>query len=620
MIPVLAFLIALAAGPAPAWQDADAPPPPPPVEVQEEQEEQVQVPDGYQPGQMVNQRSASIMDMSSHRAGSVPFVWGAGEVVRLDLDGVDIQADPVLMIGDEPVSRAEFRRRALLFASAGDLDRHVLRVITAHELARREAAGEAVPDMAVSEEEIAAKFKEYEDVQIMQLQQQGLTGAELEEAAERTREQFKQSIEMGMGMEAFQRLLVADAEFERVFLPLPELTEAEKQAKQLEAEARKAAGDPIPPTVTITEDTEKPEWMPQLTWDAFMSSTQAQGLLGFVLSQAEYGNELPSLFKPSIVGTLKAGLMEAAGVEYFFDIDLPDEVLVRVGGQDVKTDEVWLLVNPQLTDTDVHQILRELVVLRTARKNFDAAGAWLEGERWDYAWGAHEAEFEGTLLPLRTVIMFKGYHSYDRYREHYRYRASYDYWQKLTLTEDEVLDHYQGGGRFFFEKGEPVLEPVFLPVTEHTEAAYDAALAEMAAFIAANEGDWDAVREKYPFTAPDGSSTLKAQRNMLRIQMRESELTQIITGYGLLHDLFYNGEVGDVFGPWANKVKFHAWGQQPGVWAVRIKDFTLRGSLPAWQEGDRNFLLAFEDYLNLAYLDWLERGLEQVAPSVRVPG
>ena len=617
MILATLCLLTLALAPAPAWQDAEAPPPQP---VTEQDETVVLTPEGFKPGQLLNQRSASIVDMSAHRAGNVPFVWRAGETVQLDLDGADPMADPVLWIGDESVSRAEFRRRALLFAAAGDLDRHVLRVITAHELARREAAGEALPDMAVSEEDVAAKFKEYEDVQIMQLQQQGLTGAELEEAAARTREQFKQSIEMGMGMEAFQRLLVADAEFERVFLPMPQLTDAEKQAKQVEAEMRKQAGDPIPPTVAIDENTEKPEWMPQLTWEAFNSSTQAQGLLGFVLSQAEYGNELPGLFKPSIVGMLKAGLMDAAGVQYFFDIDLPSDVLVRVGGQDVKTDEVWLLVNPQLTDTDVEQILRELVVLRTARERFDEAGAWLEGERWDYAWGAHEAEFEGTLLPLRTVIMFKGYHSFDRYREHYRYRASYDYWQKTTLTAEQVLDHYQGGGRFFFEKGEPVLEPVFLPVPEHTEAAYDAALAEMAAFIAEHPDDWEAVRQQFPFTGPDGSSTLKAQRNMLRIQLRESELTQIISGYGGLHDLFYNGQTGDVFGPWANKVRYHAWGQAPGVWAVRIKDFTLRGSLPAWVEGDRNFLLAYEDYLNLAYLDWLERGLEEVAPSVRLPG
>jgi hypothetical protein len=184
-----------------------------------------------------------------------------------------------------------------------------------------------------------------------------------------------------------------------------------------------------------------------------------------------------------------------------------------------------------------------------------------------------------------------------------------------------VLDHFQGGGRFFFERGEQTLSPVFLPVpvAEQNEDGWARATAEMAAFIDEYGDDWDAVKKRFPFAKVSGEKVLKAQRNMLRIEARESELTQIITGYGLVHDAFYHGDRGDVFGPWANKVKYHRWGSEPGVWALKVIDFSLLGGLPVFEPGSRNYDLAYEDYLNLSFLDWLQQGLARVVPTVSIP-
>ena len=159
--------------------------------------------------------------------------------------------------------------------------------------------------------------------------------------------------------------------------------------------------------------------------------------------------------------------------------------------------------------------------------------------------------------------------------------------------------------------------PVFNAVTTNppTEEDYALAAAELAEAIAAAGDDWAAVQEQFPYYDSEGKSVFAHQRNMLRILMRESELTELITGYGFVMDVFYHGEPGQVYGPYANKCRFHQWGQGPGVWAIKVISYDRAGQLPPFKDlnSGRNYELAYEDFLNLTFSDWLQLQLADYA-------
>ena len=139
----------------------------------------------------------------------------------------------------------------------------------------------------------------------------------------------------------------------------------------------------------------------------------------------------------------------------------------------------------------------------------------------------------------------------------------------------------------------------------------------MAEVIADAGDDWSKVQEAFPWVDNTGNSTVNRQRNMLRIMMNESELSEMITGYGFVMDLFYHGEPGMVYGPYENRCRFHQWAR-PGVWAVKVVDYERLGQLPPFKDAatGRAYELAYADYLNITFYDWLNRGLAAYADDL----
>jgi hypothetical protein len=567
----------------------------------------------------------AIPDIEKHRSQSLPYVRRFDDRVSLKLGPIDLDADPVFYVDKQPISRAEFQRRALMYSGEAEIDRHITYLLTEKEVARALAAGADPKQFEVSEADVDRKFDELKEFVAMQAQQQAQASPPAPgdpDPVAAAVQYYLDTIEASIGMEAYRKLLAADARFERVFLPMPE--PAPKPPL--------APGQQPPPKQPPELDAPRPEWMPETTWNALADDEQSKTLRSFIAMWGDDGDEVPAIFRANILQSVRAGLVRHTGVKFFFDEDLPPDVLVRVGDHLVKTDEIWPLVRPSMSDADVDLIVRELLTLRGMRAALEASDRWLSHEQFAPEWKAENDEFAGTFIPLDKMIMFRGYSSLDRYREHFRYRQAYYLWRKSTLTDEEVLAHYQGGGRLYFERGSVVADLAYAPLKgkPFNAANLEACRAELAEAIAAAQtadtgdtehgqtpGWWQDIVGRFPPPPTrDAVDAHALQRNQLRMGMTEDELSIFLSGYCLADDAFYHGQPGQVFGPFTMQCRRHAWGAESnaGAWALYVRDFSRRQTLQPFEADTKT--LAYEDFLDLNYFHWSSECLAALAPKV----
>jgi hypothetical protein len=634
-LPFCAALLAIASL-APA-QDAAAPPPAPqetpPAKDASGESVTISPPQqGIVPASSVDAATYSIPDIRQHRGAELSYVRRLADIVHVNLPPLDLTADPVLVVGDQAISADEYRRRALMYAAGNEIDKHVTHLLTQQEIDRQVAEGADRASFTLDEAEVDRKIAEIKELIMAQNRQGAAPPAPGEpDPGARAVEIFEHSINTSIGMEAYRALQAADAAFEKVFLPVPE--------GKVEGVPHDMTTGPPP------LDEPAPEWMPVTTWNALGSDEQGRNLRSFVKQWAIEGQGIPAMFKPSILARIKDGLLSTVGVAFFFDEELPPDIFMRVGGQLVPTTDLWYAVADKLADADNDLIVRELLTLSAMKKGLTAAGRWLDNDAFQPLWDKHLAEYANTILPLKSIIIFRGYTSLDRYREHYRYRQGYNEWRRATLTDEEVLEHYQGGGRLFFERGNVVVDVAFQPVGERpfNNASLEASRAELEAFMAQAKAEWQREQTEGTATAPadagpgdaawfarvsrmlpgpetqQGGDGHSFQRSQLRMRMAEDELSIFVTGYSLADDVFYHAQRGEVCGPWPERSRQHAWGAEAnaGSWALSVKDFNRSGPVKAFEGTNRD--LAYEDYLDLNYFFWAQESLKALLPSVKVP-
>ncbi len=576
-------------------------------------------PPGLVPAASVDAQGGTIPDIRAHRGTPVDCVRKRSERVEVNLGPLDLDADVVLVVAGRDVSRSEFRRRALMFAAVNETDKYVTKILTDMEMERAAAAGED-RGFAVSDAEIQVRLEEMKNLIRANARGQMVPDADMKpsddpnDPGERAVKDFMDSIDESIGMEEYLKLLAGDAQFEKAYLPFP--------AEAVEGVAWDFATGPPP------LDEPRPDWMPAATWDAMGKNDQGRNLRSFIKQWAIKGEEIPAMFKPSIMAMIRDGLIDEAGVAFFFDEPMPDEVFMRVGDRVVTTDELWPLVAGRLVDTDIELVVRELLTLEAVKKGLTAAGGWMDDAQYKQAWSEHEGQYSNSFIPLRTIIQLRGYTSVDRFREHFRYRESFNRWKKASLTDEDILAYFQGGGRLFFERGSVIVDAAFLPLAgkPFNEASLDALQAELGAAMdearaaAAPGEDWfKTIMAAYPSPeARQPSDGHSFQRNQLTMQTAESELSLFLTGYSKAHDAFYLAEKGDVVGPWVERCRHHAWGAEAnaGAWAFHVLDFKRSRSLGVFDGRERD--LAYEDWCDLNYFDWAQEGLKALLPKVSV--
>jgi len=306
--------------------------------------------------------------------------------------------------------------------------------------------------------------------------------------------------------------------------------------------------------------------------------------------------------------------------------------VARAGVRDVTVDELWPLIESNIVGPDREIILREMLTLDGMQRVLDSIGAWMGDDEVVEAYRAHEAEFEGTLFPLSAIIMFRGYSSLDRYREHFRYRESYKRWRGEAITEDELEIHHREGGRLFFERGNVIVDMAYRGVSTlgYTDEGFATAESQLMASFSKLGGTDDAgnpitfasVAAEFPKPEVQNAqgNDRAFQRNQLRMRMTESELSIFLAGYSMADDVFYHGLPGEYFGPYAQTCRRHAWGAElnAGVWVAYVDGYTRTRPL-APLEGT-NLDQCREDFLDLNFLYWSQECLETVLPKVSLGG
>lgn len=591
-----------------------------------------------------------VDDISAHRIEPLSYVRRYEDRVALNLPEFDLDADVLFMADKWAVTQPEFQRRALMYLGTSEIEQQITKLVTLQEIEAREAAGTATKaDFLASDEDVDRKIGEIKELLRMQAQQAEAQQPDTAEGPQPEKPdpgdeavaEFEASIEASIGWDKYREMLAAEAAFEKVFLPIP--AEATGEA------VHDAADGPVP------DDDPKPEWMPQITWDALSHDESGKTLRQFVKGSAARGDPIPTFFKGQINTRIRTGVIQQLGVDYFFDANLPEGVFLRLGSRgvqraqealaatdagdeaamsqaraalaeaealvtDVTTKELWFLVADQLSDADLPIIMRELLTMQAMERVLKKAGRWMDDEAFEEAYGAHKAEYEGTLFPLSAIIMFRGYDNLDRYREHYRYRGAYRAWREETMTEDELEDHYRAGGRLFFERGMAAVKMAYkgISTVAFQQSSLNAAEADLLEGFEASGGDFDAFAEAFPkpsVRATQGDD-YHFQRNPLRMRMTESELSIFLAGYSLADDIFYHGVPGEVFGPVSQACRRHLLGAEinAGVWMAQVDNYTRGKPLGAFEGVNRQ--QATDDFLELNFVYWSQECLEDLVPKL----
>jgi len=565
----------------------------------------------------------AIEDIDLYRMERPRYVRRLADRVPLDLGPIDLEADVIMTVDGTPITRNDFRRRAAMYLGINFIEDELTRLVTEMQVDRLVAAGADRAALEVTEQQIDERLDMLIEFSAMQArgQAQAAGGEEAAKAAEKqAREDFLRSIETSIGMEKYRKTLRAEAAFERAFLPMP-TTPQDYEVWDMEK-------GPIP------EDDPKPDWIPQITWDALSSNEAGRNLRYFVKKAGKDGSEIPGFFRSQITSAIRHGVVDLMGKKFFFDEQLPDSAFMRLGDHEISTEHVWNMVKDELCDADVEIILREMLTLYGVRKTLSDAGAWMDTATTEAGFADLRRGFEGTLFPLESIILLRGYPSVDRYREHWRYKESYNRWRKKLLTEEELEAHYRTSGRLFFERGSVGIDLAFAGIDHgkpFEQARFDEAVAKLQQAYADSPvddqdlHDWSAVRAVYPpsptrqsLQDPSPEADRHFQRNPLRMRITESELSIFLLGYSMADDMVYNGRPGEVFGPFPQSCRRHAWGAElnAGAWMARVADFTRSRPLPPMQGVERD--QALEDFLDLNYWYWSQECLESVLPKVVV--
>ncbi len=528
-----------------------------------------------------------IADVTNYRGGLTAAVTSASAHFDVDLRGVDLTADPLLIVNGSPISQADLSRQIAFSFGANEIEQFLTGVMLRRVKAELAAAGHPVPPSTITEDEIKKKFEE--DKKVIP-QMRGMTP-----------EQYEKAILEGIGWPRYVEFQRQQMEFERFFLPDPpeewakhqreltkELDDAEtkkeEERKAKEAAEAAASGGAKEAGKDDGKEAAKPNpqmppappadlsFIPAKTWELLDERTAATLKLNYAR-----GNSLHPLMRGGLIGSFRKKLLATVEVR----AGRPDEpdVAIVCGDEKFAMKELLALVGGRLEDDARRIALRELLNLRAVDARLAKEGVLLPEAEGDARMREWRKKYDGSLIQAEQIVAAYGYNSVWHFREVFRRKQSYRQLVEVGLTEEKVKNHYDNAGRVFFEGGTVIGQLLFIPGPdkEASRAQIDALLAE----VGAGTRSFAAVaREagKYPDGAEIHSGALSPLvRNKLRSALNEAEYTNFLTGYSFADEAFYAAKEGSIIGPiWRDLVP-----EKTGWYAFHIDRFFTTGSRPA---------------------------------------
>ncbi|MHC4822860.1 MAG: peptidylprolyl isomerase [Planctomycetota bacterium] len=270
--------------------------------------------------------------------------------------------------------------------------------------------------------------------------------------------------------------------------------------------------------------------------------------------------------------TIWSHLIGQAEIVYPSD-GLPEGVVLRVNGREVKTEDALAVIQPFLGETDKQ--LAEAFVLRLeiAEAALKASGSWLSDEEYQALYDAEAAEFEGSIIPHEMLVtQFLGFPTMELYKDFFRARKSF----RSTLPADgsdeyKAMQKKQIAERgTFFGNGKVKVDIILIsardtstgkfPLTGDPYTGAEERAMEVAQILADGSDFSDVLLEysDYPesvagsqagMTQPDRGRFPMLSRNDLRNFLGESDYVDFLIGYSITDDIFFHAEPGAIYGP-----------------------------------------------------------------------
>ena len=554
--------------------------------------------------------NVAIGDVNQYRDGQTAAVTRACQLFQLDLSGVDLKADPLLVVDDKPITRADLDREICLMLGATQIEQFITGVLLDHVREELAAKGQPVPAITITEEDVKKKFEQ--DLTVIP-QMRGMKP-----------EEYERQVKEVFGWARYVEFQKRQMEFESFFFPEPAkewYAEQEKKAKQLDAEHAKQVeakvqqlveeaqknGAPPPSADAIKKLQAEPgpvpdgdlSFIPAITWELLDAASAASGRPGFspaIRDSLLRGNALIPIMKGGVVGQIRKTLLDRVPVRSA----RPDEpeVAVFCDGKPFLLKDLLALLAPNLDDHAQRLALLELATLRACDARLAGEHALLSDADAEAGYQAWRKEYTGTIIPPEQAVLAYGFNSVWHFREYFQRKFAYERWLTASLTPEKIAQHYENAGRLFFESGSCISHLLFLPATGATKGEVKAQMEAQLAEVAAGKPFATVARESGKF--PDGKeihggalSPLVCGR--MRQALRETLYTTFLAGHSFADEAFYSAREENLVGPiWRDLEP-----ELTGWYVMQVDRFFTTGSKPALDDKTRE--RAIDDLVNITF-------------------
>jgi hypothetical protein len=582
------------------------------------QEGQVQPPKPGEQGEAP--LAAKIEDINAHRRKALPFIRSFTEQVKLDLAGVDYDADVVAVINGYPVTQELFRMYLVMYLGELEVDKFMTALMTQIGMEIRLEEGADPETFKVSEERVDEE-----------IENQLKTQHQLQKMPEMDMEVFKQNIDATYGWERYRDVVRATVVFGKVFLPDIEAKEAPAGGEGEETEGGQEAGgeaegegegeavsDEDLPVGTNMEGAEVKIHMPLITWNALAGREQERTLRDMLNKNYAEQTPLGGFLRPHFTRVIKEALLRNLEVEFFYTGGLKPGVFLRIEDKELMLDALYPVIAGRVTDADRMMALREVLLMKGMDFVLEEAGCALSEADFQAAFAAHQKEYEGTLFTLDFMIRLHGYLTMARYKNVYRRRVGFEKLFAPDLNSDEVLKgFYESAGRLLYENGSVKIQVIFFGVYDHKAKAFrengfewaKGRMAEVQERLKAGE-EFEALAKEYE--DPEGTFTTYdfqlLNRQHLRMALADQSLGALLEGFSLADYVFYRGETDEIVGPLVKYNRFMGSPSHQGVYLAQIKEFRRSQILKPY---DISKKMVVVDYADLRFPAWAQEALEQ---------
>lgn len=306
-------------------------------------------------------------------------------------------------------------------------------------------------------------------------------------------------------------------------------------------------------------------------WEKFMLKNH-QDMLALKKEGGDPGEVPEQTMNMILRPTIWSHLIANADIVYPSD-GLPEGIVLRVNGREVKTDDALAVITPFLGETEKQLAEAFVVRLEVAEAALKASGSWLSDEEYQALYDAEAAEFEGSIIPHEMLVtQFLGFPTMELYKDFFRVRKSF----RTTLPDNDseeykAMQKKQIAERgTFFGNGKVKVDIILIsardtstgkfPLTGDPYKGAEERAMEVAQILA-DGSDFSEIQLEYSdypesvigsqmgMTQPDRGRFPMLSRNDLRNFLGESDYVDFLIGYSITDDIFFHAEPGAIYGP-----------------------------------------------------------------------